>query len=145
MLITLVNYVAIQSLVFAGADKYHAYFGSGSTGTTSTRAQEKPTPRTPKRNKNNHNLTIDITRRPLPLTIINVVQNGQHELYRNPNVPVAVASHTVGKTPVTPKTAPVTLSPLADNLRLEQLESAMRMETPPAYRTTYNHWSGTTL
>lgn len=135
------NYVAIQSLVFAGADKYHAYFGSGNT--TLTREQEKPTPRTPKRNKNNHNLTIDITRRPLPLTIINVVQNGQHELYRNPDV--AVASHPVGKTPVTPKTAPVALTPLADNLRLQQLESAMRMEPPPAYRTTYNHWSGTTL
>ncbi|KAI0685495.1 hypothetical protein BC835DRAFT_1383864 [Cytidiella melzeri] len=104
----LVTMLAIQSLVFAGAEKYYACFGSERVD---SQGQTKPSTR--KRN-------VDWTQRPLPLTIVNVVQNGERELYRNPAMTV-------------PKTA---------NTRLVELEEAMKLNVPPALKTTYNHWPG---
>lgn len=118
---------AIQSLVFAGVDKYHAYFDSD--GHQNQKDHPRRTGTDPTR-----------TRTPLPLTIINVVQNGEHELYRNPNV--AMAPHILNlKSPMTPKTTVMT--PKTANVRLEELEKAMQADTPPPmYKTTYNHWPG---
>ncbi|KAI0818859.1 hypothetical protein BC629DRAFT_681678 [Irpex lacteus] len=124
----LVTMLAIQSLVFAGVDKYHAYFDSNSHQNQKENTT-RPTGIDPTR-----------TRTPLPLTIINVVQNGEHELYRNPNV--AMAPHIMNsKSPMTPKTA--VMAPKTANVRLEELEKAMQADTPPPmYKTTYNHWPG---
>jgi len=73
----LVTMLAIQSLVFAGADKYHASFNSSSLNKDCDK-NKKPTA----------SGTIDWTQRPLPVTIVNVVQNGDRELYRNPAIEV---------------------------------------------------------
>ncbi|KAI0083982.1 hypothetical protein BDY19DRAFT_601042 [Irpex rosettiformis] len=137
----LVTMLAIQSLVFAGVDKYHAYFGSSRTNRIQE-AEATLTPKTPIRR--NKAPVFDLSKRPLPLTIINVVQNGEHELYRNPHTAPFAPGH-LSKALLTPKTMPVTLSESQVATvrleRLEELEHALQIESPPRYKTTYNHWS----
>lgn len=97
---SILTLVAIQTLVFAGADKCYVNHSASKT----TDDHKRPSRST----------TIDWSRRPLPITIVNVVHAGGADVTQNPLENL----HALPKYEGPPQTA----------------------ETP--MRTTYSHWPG---
>lgn len=89
---------AIQALIFSGADKCRPDFADEG-------AEDEQT-------KPKGGVTVDWSRRPLPLTIINVVHTGGADMNQIPHIDVLPKYESAGQLPVA--------------------------QTP--MRTTYNHW-----
>ncbi|KAI0340616.1 hypothetical protein BDW22DRAFT_1430750 [Trametopsis cervina] len=119
--------LAISCLGFTSTALYNAYHGSDAPSVASPnheRQHRKERSRAP---------NINWTQRPLPLTIISVVQNGDRELPRSQS-----------------PTRANTLANSGRHARLAELEQAMGIEAPKepkrvTFKTTYNHWPGQEL